>query len=324
MLTYRKPAFWIIIFIVLLMAALLVFFIINPIKNTADGQGMKEENPTENMSSADVSSDYANDEQDKTSDKNTTVTLTEVMDRILEATPLEEAKTLTSTADLPTGDQLYFLDATENGKYVLYGFHSDEYGYSGMMINYVIDGEDNWNYLEDITHWIGYEFPTIAETEDGGLLMQYCFAGGTGTHIDKLFFFKAYETGTLERFELTGEDMLAQTEKLVSFELNKDKEEVQVYDLENGKKELFALMPYADDLNGRTEEIQGIRCCFEQTGFLFEPLMVKVAVGLEQEGSVIPVYVDELAFRIRIVENEEGVSFELYDVSTYHMGGIEE
>lgn len=30
------------------------------------------------------------------------------------------------------------------------------------------------------------------------------------------------------------------------------------------------------------------------------------------------------AFRIRIVENEEGVSFELYDVSTYHMGGIEE
>lgn len=249
---------------------------------------------------------------------------TQVMDRILATIPPEEATALTTTADLPQGDRLYFLDATEDGQYVLYGFHSDEYRYTGLLINYKVNGEDNWNYLEDIDNWIGYEFPQITETEDGGLFLRYCYMGGSGVHMDKLYYFKAHETGTLERHELTYEDMMAQIKALVSFKLDEAKEEVQVYDKEDGKNELFALMPYTYAMNGQTPEIKGVYCYYEQTQFIFDPNMVIVGVGIYVEDSLMPVHIGQLAFRIQVEENEGSVNFRLYDVSTYNSAAVKE
>lgn len=241
----------------------------------------------------------------------------QVMDRILAAIPLEEATPLTTTADLPQGDQLYFLDATENGKYALYGFHSDEYQYTGLMINYKINGEDNWNYLDDIDNWIGYEFPRITESEDGGLYLSYCAMGGSGVHMDELLYFKAYETGTLERYELNNQEMMEQIKELVSIKVDRNAQEVQVYDLEGGQEELFALIPCPDSLNGQMFKIKNARCYYEQTQFLFDPDMVIVGVGIFTEDSLMPIHIGQLAFRIQMEETGDGMQFKLSDVSTY-------
>lgn len=242
----------------------------------------------------------------------------QVMDRILAAVPLEEATPLTTTADLPLGDQLYLLDITESGKYALYGFHSDEYGYTGLLINYKINGQDNWNYLGDIDNWIGYEFPSIAEAEDGGLFLTYCYMGGSGVHMDRFFYFKAYETGTLERYEFTHEMLLDQAKDLVSFKLGADKEEVQIYDKEGGKKELFALMPYTYAMNGQTPVIKGVWCESEQMQFLVDPALFIVGVGIEVEDSLLPVHIGRLAFQIHVEQGGTGVNLKLRNVSTYN------
>ncbi len=252
------------------------------------------------------------------------LSVSQVMDRILTAIPLEEATPLTTTADLPQGDQLYFLDAIENGKYALYGFHSDEYQYTGLLINYRINGEDNWNYLDDIDNWIGYEFPKITESEDGGLYLSYCAMGGSGVHMDELLYFKPYETGTLERYELNNQEMMEQIKELVSIKVDRNAKEVQIYDLEDGKEELFALRPCPDSLDGQMFKIKNARCYYEQTQFIFDPNMVIVGVGIFTEDSLMPIHIGQLAFRIRMEETGDGMQFKLYDVSTYESGGVEE
>lgn len=250
--------------------------------------------------------------------------VSQVMDRILTAIPLEEATPLTTTADLPQGDQLYFLDATENGKYTLYGFHSDEYQYTGLLINYKMNGEDNWNYLDDIDNWIGYEFPKITESEDGGLFLSYCAMGGSGVHMDELLYFKPYETGTLERYELNNQEMMEQIKELVSIKVDRNAQEVQFYDLEDGKEELFALRPCPDSLDGQMFKIKNARCYYEQTQFIFDPNMAIVGVGIFTEDSLMPIHIGQLAFRIQMEETGDGMQFKLYDVSTYESGGVEE
>jgi len=200
--------------------------------------------------------------------------LEEVMERIEEAIPLKEATPLTTTADLPAGDQLYFLDATADGKYSLYGFRSDEYYYTGLLINYKLNGRDYRNYITDIEHWIGYEFPCIAEAPDGGLFMTYCFGGGTGTHVDRFFYFKANEDGSLKRYELTTDSVMEQAEELVSFNMDTDNKVVKIFDREDGKKEHFASVPYEDALNGQEYNIKGIYCDSCQVKFMLEPNML--------------------------------------------------
>ncbi len=261
-------------------------------------------------------------------------TIEAVMDRILSAIPLEEATPLTTTADLPGGDQLYFLDTTEDGTYLedgtfsedgtysLYGFHSDEYDYTGLLINYKINGQDNWNYITDIEHWIGYEFPRIAEAEDGGLFLTYCYGGGTGVHMDRFFYFKADETGTLERYELTVDSLMEQAEELVSFTMDKEKEVVQIFDREGGRKEHFASVPYEDALNGQEYTIKGIYCDSCQVKFILEPNMLILGYGFSVEESVMPVWIGELAFRIGVEQDGDEVKLVLSEVSTYERGGV--
>ena len=250
-------------------------------------------------------------------------TLEEVMKRIEEAIPLEEATPLTTTADLPGGDQLYFLDATADGKYSLYGFHSDEYYYTGLLINYRLNGRDYRNYITDIEHWIGYEFPRIAEAENGDLFMTYCFGGGTGTHVDRFFYFKANETGNLERYELTTDSVLEQAKELVAFNMDTDNKVVEIFDREGGKKEHFASIPYEDALNGQEYNIKGIYCDSCQVKFMLEPNLLILGYGFFVEESVMPVHIGELAFQIGVEYKGNEVKLVINDVSTFERGIIE-
>ncbi len=249
-------------------------------------------------------------------------TLEEVIKRIEEAIPLEEATPLTTTADLPGGDQLYFLDATTDGKYSLYGFHSDEYYYTGLLINYKLNGREYRNYITDIEHWIGYEFPRIAECETGDLLMTYCYGGGTGVHMDRFFYFEANADGSLKRYELTVDSLMEQAEDLVSFNMDTDNKVVKIFDQEGGKKEHFASIPYEDALNGQEYIINGIYCDSCQVKFMLEPNMLILGYGFWVEESVMPVHIGELAFRINVEHEGDEVRLVLSDVSTYSTGGI--
>lgn len=77
------------------------------------------------------------------------LTLKGVMERILQTKELDQALDYNQEVDNIRLDNIVLLCKSENAKYEAYGFISPEYGKRGILINNIINGEDNWNYLEE-------------------------------------------------------------------------------------------------------------------------------------------------------------------------------
>lgn len=250
----------------------------------------------------------------------------QVMEQIVQEIPLEDATNLLlmSTADLPPGNQLYFLDETPGGEYSLYGFHSDGYGYKGLLIRRRTKQGDELTYLGDITNWIGYEYPRIASAGEDGIFLTYCHAGGSGVHVDRLFYLRPGEDNQLERFEFTHDVMLRQAREQIAFLLVEDTETVQILRKNKGERQLLAEMSYTETKNGQELQIRGVKFVSEQIKTIHDPTMIIVGVGLEVEDSILPVYIGEMAFRVQAEQSGKAVTFSLYDASTYSSLGIED
>lgn len=243
--------------------------------------------------------------------------LTAVVDRILENISLEDAIPADDMIENMDGDQLYLYSQTQDGTYSLYGFHSPEYGFNGLLLDYRINGESNWNYLhEEIPDleldWSSY--PHIDETPEGDVVLAYNWGHGTGVSVDRFFYLTAYETGTLSVEELPGEQVLDQMEQLVELRLNEENEEVEIYTKEtNSERQLLAVLPYQDLVDTKTETITSVELLPDWLNFLTNPQMAIVGVGVTVEGYVQPVMVGKIAAQI---QREQG-AFVLRDVSTY-------
>ena len=243
--------------------------------------------------------------------------LTAVVDRILENISLEDAVPADDMIENMDGDQLYLYSQTQDGTYSLYGFHSPEYGFNGLLLDYRINGESNWNYLhEEIPDleldWSSY--PHIDETPEGDVVLAYNWGHGTGVSVDRFFYLTAYETGTLSVEELPGEQVLDQMEQLVELRLNEENEEVEIDTKEtNSERQLLAVLPYQDLVDTKTETITSVELLPDWLNFLTNPQMAIVGVGVTVEGYVQPVMVGKIAAQI---QREQG-AFVLRDVSTY-------
>lgn len=243
--------------------------------------------------------------------------LTAVVDRILENTSLEDAIPADDMIENMDGDQLYLYSQTQDGTYSLYGFHSPEYGFNGLLLDYRINGESNWNYLhEEIPDleldWSSY--PHIDVTPEGDVVLAYNWGHGTGVSVDRFFYLTAHETGTLSVEELPGEQVLDQMEQLVELRLNEENEEVEIYTKEtNSERQLLAVLPYQDLVDTKTETITSVELLPDWLNFLTNPQMAIVGVGVTVEGYVQPVMVGKIAAQI---QREQG-AFVLRDVSTY-------
>ena len=100
--------------------------------------------------------------------------ISEVMDRVLADISLADAKEYEDGLTDTASDQIYLLSRTESGTFELYGFVSPEYGTKGLMINYIIDGEDNWNLFYD-DWYFGTDSPSLVEDGEDLILTIYQF-----------------------------------------------------------------------------------------------------------------------------------------------------
>ena len=289
---------------------------------TTIGTDTMEEVETTDSSENDVTEEPESDDDNVETPEPEQPSLTAVMERILGNTKLEDAIPLEDMAGNMEGDQLYLYDQTEDGTYTLYGFHSPEYGFNGLLLNYEIDEESNWNYLnEEIPDleldWKSY--PHIAETPEGDVVLAYCWGHGTGVSVDRFFYLTAYETGTVSAEEFTGEQVLDQMEQLVELRLDEENQEVQLYTKEtNNDMQLIAVLPYQDFVDTKTETITSVELLPDWLNFRTDPQLAIVGVGVTVEGYVQPVMVGEVAAQIQ----RENGTFVLRDISTYVDNGV--
>ncbi len=289
---------------------------------TTIGTDTVEEVETTDSSENDVTEEPESDDDNVETPEPEQPSLTAVMERILGNTKLEDAIPLEDMAGNMEGDQLYLYDQTEDGTYTLYGFHSPEYGFNGLLLNYEIDEESNWNYLnEEIPDleldWKSY--PHIAETPEGDVVLAYCWGHGTGVSVDRFFYLTAYETGTVSAEEFTGEQVLDQMEQLVELRLDEENQEVQLYTKEtNNDMQLIAVLPYQDFVDTKTETITSVELLPDWLNFRTDPQLAIVGVGVTVEGYVQPVMVGEVAAQIQ----RENGTFVLRDISTYVDNGV--
>ena len=89
-------------------------------------------------------------------------------------------------------DAVIKLCVSESGKYEAYGFISPEYGQRGILLNNIIDGEGNWNYID--SDWgYGKHVPVIKEIASHEVQFSYYREDGSWCEL----IFDTYETGTM-------------------------------------------------------------------------------------------------------------------------------
>ena len=101
--------------------------------------------------------------------------LAQAMDRVLSINGLESSLTMDeyiyeSGQSEEEIDAAVLLGSSQHGKYEIYGVSSKEFGPVGMVINCIIDGKDNGNYLYEPWSWrAGLQ---VHETGDH----EFCFS----------------------------------------------------------------------------------------------------------------------------------------------------
>lgn len=100
----------------------------------------------------------------------------EIIDRVVVGIGLENAYAWNNTADFKEdADILIKMAADSTGEFEVYGISSAEYGDYGMLLNDIINGEDNWNYVYEPWFYTGApnDQPTLEWTDDGELIFSY-------------------------------------------------------------------------------------------------------------------------------------------------------
>lgn len=153
------------------------------------------------LASAETDHSLKNTEED-TAHENiapATPTLSDVMDRILTEQGLDHALAYEDAAKKDAEDALVLLCTSESGQYVTYGFVSPEYGRMGILLNNIINGEDNWNYLTE--SWT-YDDTIPSLKEQGEYEVLFSFPSNEdGKEAPREIVFDTYDTGTMSERE---------------------------------------------------------------------------------------------------------------------------
>ena len=126
----------------------------------------------------------------------------EIIDRVVVGIGLENAYAWNNTADFKEGvDILIKMAVDSTGEFEVYGISSAEYGDYGMLLNDIIDGEDNWNYVYEPWFYTGApnDQPTLEWTDDGELIFSYICKDDNG---EETWYHRVvdcgYDTGHME------------------------------------------------------------------------------------------------------------------------------
>lgn len=130
------------------------------------------------------------DMQTQTEQDENIPSLQTVMDRVVSSQNLDDALDYEANITELSEDSLILLCTSESGKYEAYGIVSPEYGMNGILLNYRIDGENNYNYLEES---FGYGSANLQELGENEVLFAFTQENGAVRELH----FETFDTGTM-------------------------------------------------------------------------------------------------------------------------------
>lgn len=118
------------------------------------------------------------------STQSTQLSIMSVIDRITSQKKLSNAYSWDSITDIDKhSDAVVKMAADSTAEYEVYGIISPEYGTYGMILNDIIDGEDNWNYVYEPWNYSDDEAnkPVLETSADGKLTFSYPSSTDSGS-----------------------------------------------------------------------------------------------------------------------------------------------
>lgn len=149
--------------------------------NTANIQTQTEQN-TQTQSEQEI--------QTQTKQNEDIPSLQEVMDRVVSSQNLNTALNYEASITNLTEDNIVLLCTSENSKYEAYGIISPEYGLKGILLNYRINGENNYNYLEES---FSYGNANLQEQGENNVIFTFT----QENDIVRKLNFETFDTGTM-------------------------------------------------------------------------------------------------------------------------------
>lgn len=116
--------------------------------------------------------------------------LQEVMDRVVSSQNLDNALNYEASITNLTEDSIVLLCTSESSKYEAYGIISPEYGMNGILLNYQINGENNYNYLEES---FSYGNANLQEQGENNVIFTFT----QENDIVRKLNFETFDTGTM-------------------------------------------------------------------------------------------------------------------------------
>ena len=114
--------------------------------------------------------------------------LQEVMDRVVSSQNLDNALNYEASITNLTEDSIVLLCTSESSKYEAYGIISPEYGMNGILLNYRINGENN--YLEES---FSYGNANLQEQGENNVIFTFT----QENDIVRKLNFETFDTGTM-------------------------------------------------------------------------------------------------------------------------------
>ena len=116
--------------------------------------------------------------------------LQEVMDRVVSSQNLDNALNYEASITNLTEDSIVLLCTSESSKYEAYGIISPEYGMNGILLNYRINGENNYNDLEES---FSYGNANLQEQGENNVIFTFT----QENDIVRKLNFETFDTGTM-------------------------------------------------------------------------------------------------------------------------------
>lgn len=180
-----------------------------------------------------------------------------------QAVPYEETEGSYTAYYNRNEDFLVELARTPDQVVTVYGCYSRQYGARGLTIDYQIvpGGDSNHNFVD--VFWDADDPCCQIAMEDYDqdgreeIALSLLSGTGTGVHTERLILFETYDTGTLEPYEFTYDQIRAVMDRLLTASVDTENDRIQILDLTTPESSVPVLsIPY-EDREGQ-EEVQGV------------------------------------------------------------------
>lgn len=293
-LKYRKPGLLLSILLVLGILICAVCFLTVPrdsaLIEETDITGDSDENEEEEAIKENSGTEgfEGNEEEAAITESGSQEELFQVMDRIIsDGTEIISFSENSLRGD--NADRRVLLAELQEQRLTAYGCISPEFNNRGVILEW----NGNYTYLDE--YWVtkyGEAQLFMADYDKDGrdeAAFSFLWEAGTGLYVEKLLMLETDENGHMEAYEFTGEEQLTEMERMLAWEVDDEKNIIQIKEKENDR--LIQTLSYAE--YAETEEditITGIDYTAQVRFLLGEEIILNSRDGIVINGMPILYY----------------------------------